>query len=118
MVLPVLPSLDKSTNKKESTHSQTQVKIDDLPSLKFTQKDNTLDNKKKTKYEDTRLAIQKKISLSRRGTSEMAEIIDSKILFMAPEDFFNKYTESIQEITSWIQNKMSESVEAVSYTHL
>ena len=111
MVLPVLPSLDKSTNKKESTHSQTQVKIDDLPSLKFTQKDNTLDNKKKTKYEDTRLAIQKKISLSRRGTSEMAEIIDSKILFMAPEDFFNKYTESIQEITSWIQNKMSESVE-------
>ena len=111
MVLPVLPSLDKSTNKKESTHSQTQVKIDDLPSLKFTQKDNTLDNKKKTKYEDTRLAIQKKISLSRRGTSEMAEIIDSKILFMAPEDFFNKYTESIQEITSWIQNKMSESGE-------
>lgn len=111
MVLPVLPSLDKSTNKKESAHSQTQVKIDDLPSLKFTQKDNTLDNKKKTKYEDTRLAIQKKISLSRRGTSEMAEIIDSKILFMAPEDFFNKYTESIQEITSWIQNKMSESVE-------
>ena len=111
MVLPVLPSLDKSTNKKESTHSQTQVKIDDLPSLKFTQKDNTLDNKKKTKYEDTRLAIQKKISLSRRGTSEMAEIIDSKILFMASEDFFNKYTESIQEITSWIQNKMSESVE-------
>jgi len=111
MVLPVLPSLDKSTNKKESIHSQTQVKIDDLPSLKFTQKDNTLDNKKKTKYEDTRLAIQKKISLSRRGTSEMAEIIDSKILFMAPEDFFNKYTESIQEITSWIQNKMSESVE-------
>lgn len=111
MVLPVLPSLDKSTNKKESTHSQTQVKIDDLPSLKFTQKDNTLDNKKKTKYEDTRLAIQKKISLSRRGTSEMAEIIDSKILFMAPEDFFNKYTESIQEITSWVQNKMSESVE-------
>lgn len=111
MVLPVLPSLDKSTNKKDSTHNQTQVKIDDLPSLKFTQKDNTLDNKKKTKYEDTRLAIQKKISLSRRGTSEMAEIIDSKILFMAPEDFFNKYTESIQEITSWIQNKMSESVE-------
>ena len=111
MVLPVLPSLDKSTNKKESTHNQTQVKIDDLPSLKFTQKDNTLDNKKKTKYEDTRLAIQKKINLSRRGTSDMAEIIDSKILFMAPEDFFNKYTEYIQEITSWIQNKMSESVE-------
>lgn len=115
MGLPTLPSLGKPKN-KDNNSIEKIVKVDDLPtltnnhnSLNSSNKENVVD-KNKQKLEDTTEAILKKIENSRRGTSQMAEIIDSKILFMAPDNFFEKYNEIVKDITSWIQNKMSESI--------
>ena len=113
MGLPTLPSLGKPKN-RDNNSIEKIVKVDDLPtltnnhnSLNSSNKENT--DKNKQKLEDTTEAILKKIETSRRGTSEMAEIIDSKILFMAPDNFFEKYNEIVRDLSSGVGNISDEN---------
>jgi Flp pilus assembly CpaF family ATPase len=70
-------------------------------------------NKKKVKYEDPRTKetihlISQAITEAKMNPVPLANIITSKVLFLAPEDFFDKYTEAVQHVTAWIQNEMSK----------
>ncbi len=107
MALPSLPKFDEI--KKERTPQSSQIKIDDLPefSLNKPQKQ----TKKITSFEETTQQIKRNIAslgTRGRGTSAEAEIIDSNVLFNAPEDYFDKYNRVVEVVTTWIQNEMSK----------
>lgn len=109
MALPSLPKFDEIKKERQSTPQSSQIKIDDLPefSLNKPQKQ----TKKITPFEETTQQIKRNIAslgTRGRGTSAEAEIIDSNVLFNAPEDYFDKYNRVVEFVTTWIQNEMSK----------
>lgn len=122
MALPnLLNNRPINKDRDSSTEPQTEekkVNFDDLDLSAFnsakTQNSSIQNNNNNKsslndkKRKEVLKILEQRINSVRRGTSEEADVVNSKVLMEAPEDFFDKYQEGVAIVTDWIQTQMSE----------
>lgn len=119
MGLPDLNITERTNKEEEKNTEPTKINFSDLDlgalsSASTKQKNVAVTNhnkldKNEQKTQKTISLLEQRISVARRGTSEEGDVVNSKVLFTAPKNFFDKYQEGVKVVTEWIQTQMSES---------